>query len=78
MGRATIFLVGEDYETRRVMKQNLQSGGYRVFSAEGVDDALERVGGGTVPADLILLEPSGQDDRGGVAGRAADTRAREV
>ncbi len=60
MSRATIFLVGEDDETRRVMKQNLRRDGYRVLSAGGVDDALGLVEGGAAPADLVLLDPVGR------------------
>jgi DNA-binding response OmpR family regulator len=60
MSRATILLVGEDDETRRIIKQNLQRGGYRVSSAEDVEDALGRVGGGAGPADLILLDLVGK------------------
>ena len=60
MNRANILLVGEDDETRRIIKQNLQRGGYRVSSAEDVEDALGRVGGGAGPADLILLDLVGK------------------
>jgi CheY-like chemotaxis protein len=60
MSRATILLVGEDDETRRIIKQNLQRGDYRVSSAEDVEDALGRVGGGAGPADLILLDLVGK------------------
>jgi CheY-like chemotaxis protein len=60
MNRATILLVGEDDETRRIIKQNLLRGGYRVSSAEDVEDALGRVGGGVSPADLILLDLVGK------------------
>ena len=60
MSRATILLVGEDDETRRLIKQNLQRDGYRVSPAEDVEDALGRVGGGAGPADLILLDLVGK------------------
>jgi CheY-like chemotaxis protein len=56
MEQATIFLLGEDDDTRRMLKQNLRNDGYRVLVAEDVEDALERTGGGVTHADLILLD----------------------
>ena len=51
----TIFLIEEDNETRPLLKANLERDGYRVIVALGEEDALERVGGGQVPADLVLI-----------------------
>ena len=51
----TIFLIEEDDETRRELVRNLRSNGYRVILAIDEEDALERVGGGQVHADLVLV-----------------------
>ena len=51
----TIFLIEEDDETRRVLVENLRGDGYRVIVALDEDDALERVSGGHVHADLVLV-----------------------
>jgi DNA-binding response OmpR family regulator len=50
-----IFLIEEDDETRPLLKQNLQRGGYHVIVALDEEDALERVGGTGVHADLVLV-----------------------
>jgi CheY-like chemotaxis protein len=51
-----IFLVEEDDDTRPILKQNLIRYGYRVLMALDEEDALERVGGGHVHADLVLID----------------------
>jgi DNA-binding response OmpR family regulator len=51
-----IFLVEEDDDARPILKRNLQSDGYRVLVALDEDDALDRVSGGRISADLILLD----------------------
>lgn len=51
----TIFLIEEDEETRRPLVSNLRSYGYRVIVAVDEEDALERVSGGGVAADLVLV-----------------------
>ncbi|MBA3714057.1 MAG: hypothetical protein H0W76_16635 [Pyrinomonadaceae bacterium] len=51
----TIFLVEEDDDTRPVLKRSLQTFGYRVMVALDEEDAIERVGGGGVHANLILI-----------------------
>lgn len=56
----TIFLIEEDDDTRPLLKGNLQSYGYRVIVALDEEDALERVGGGLVPADLVLINLVGK------------------
>jgi CheY-like chemotaxis protein len=56
----TIFLIEEDEETRRPLVSNLRSYGYRVVVAVDEDDALERVGGGGVDADLVLVNLVGK------------------
>ena len=52
--RPTIFLIEEDDETRGALVSNLRSYGYRVLVAFDEEDALERVGGEGVVADLVL------------------------
>jgi DNA-binding response OmpR family regulator len=56
----TIFLIEEDEETRRPLVNNLRSYGYRVIVAVDEEDALERVGGGHVRADLVLVNLVGK------------------
>ena len=56
----TIFLVEEDEVTRRPLVSNLRGYGYRVVVAVDEEDALERVGGGGVDADLVLVNLIGK------------------
>ncbi|MBD0371041.1 MAG: hypothetical protein ICV60_09425 [Pyrinomonadaceae bacterium] len=56
MRQAIIFFLGEDDDTRRLLKQNLRNDGYRVMVAEDLEDMLERVGSSSARADLILLD----------------------
>jgi DNA-binding response OmpR family regulator len=51
----TIFLIEEDDETRKPLVSNLRRYGYRVIVAVDEEDALERVSGGGVNADLVLV-----------------------
>jgi DNA-binding response OmpR family regulator len=55
----TIFLVEEDDDTRPILKSNLQGYGYRVVVALDEEDALERVSGGDIQADLVLVDTVG-------------------
>jgi DNA-binding response OmpR family regulator len=59
-GVRTIFLIEEDDETRRALVRNLRSYGYRVVVALDEEDALGRIGGGGVDADLILVNLVGK------------------
>jgi DNA-binding response OmpR family regulator len=56
----TIFLIEEDEETRKPLVSNLRSYGYRVILALDEEDALERVDGGHVQADLVLVNLIGK------------------
>ncbi len=58
--RATIFLIEEDDDTRRLLKENLQRASYRVLLAVDEEDALDRVGGTAIHADLVLVTPVGK------------------
>lgn len=58
--QATVFLVEEDDDARPIIKRNLQTYGYRVIVALDEEDALERAGGGNVPADLVLIDLVGR------------------
>jgi len=58
--QATIFLIENDEETRRPLVSNLRGYGYRVVVAFDEEDALERVGGGGVEADLLLVNLVGK------------------
>ena len=51
----TIFLIEEDEETCRPLVQNLRGYGYRVIVALDEEDALRKVAGGGVDADLVLV-----------------------
>lgn len=50
----TILLVDDDYECRRLMRQDLELKGYSVKTADGERDAIERAS--CVRPDMILLE----------------------
>lgn len=58
--RGTIFLVEEDEDVRPNLRRNLRKYGYRVLLAVDEEDALDRVGDGVVPADLVLLDLIGK------------------
>lgn len=58
--RSTIFFVEEDDDTRVVMKENLTRYGYRVFVAVDEEDAIDRVDGGQLHADLVLINLVGK------------------
>ena len=73
----TIFLIEEDDETRRPLVSNLRTHGYRVIVAVDEEDALERVGGGGVEADLVLVNLVGKTaDEGLRVGRLVRRHAR--
>jgi DNA-binding response OmpR family regulator len=55
-----IFLVEEDDDVRPMLKSNLQRDGYHVLMALDEDDALDRVKGGRISADLILVNLVGK------------------
>jgi DNA-binding response OmpR family regulator len=57
--RSTIFLVEADDETRPVLKSNLERYGYRVIVALDEEDAFDRLSGGGVHADLVLVDTVG-------------------
>jgi CheY-like chemotaxis protein len=72
----TIFIIEEDDETRGVLVENLRRDGYRVIIALDEEDALERVEGGHVSADLILVNLVGKPlDEALRIGRAVRTHA---
>lgn len=58
--QATVFLVEEDDETRPLLKRNLQTYGYRVIVALDEEDALQRMNGGRIQADLVLINLVGK------------------
>jgi DNA-binding response OmpR family regulator len=62
-----IFLVEEDDETRRLLKQRLQKDGYQLMIAVDEQDALERSRNGHVCADLILVNLVGKSVSEGLA-----------
>jgi CheY-like chemotaxis protein len=75
--RPTIFLLEEDDDTRRILVENLRHRGYRVIVALDEEDALERVGGGHVHADLVLVNLVGKSvDEALQIGRKVRTHAR--
>ena len=56
----TIFLIEEDDETRKPLVETLRRSGYRVIVAIDEEDALGRVDGGHVQADLVLVNLVGK------------------
>ena len=60
----TIFLLEEDEDTRRALVQNLRRYGYRVILALDEEDALDRISGGGVRADLVLVNLIGKTAEG--------------
>jgi CheY-like chemotaxis protein len=75
--RPTIFLVEEDDDTRPVLKQNLQTDGYRVLVALDEEDALERMAGNGIYADLVLVNLVGKSPEAALdAGRRIRARAK--
>ena len=57
----TIFLIEEDDDTRRPLVQSLRAYGYRVIIAIDEEDAFERVDGGHVHVDLVLVNLVGRN-----------------
>ena len=55
-----IFLIEEDDDARPILRSNLQRDGYRVLLALDQEDALDRVSGGRLSADLILVNLLGK------------------
>jgi DNA-binding response OmpR family regulator len=55
-----IFFVEEDDDTRPLLKKNLTRYGYRVSVALDEEDALQRLRGGGLTADLILIDLVGK------------------
>lgn len=55
-----ILLIEEDNETRSLLRRNLQKDGYRLLLAVDEEDALDRLAGGQVRADLILINLVGK------------------
>ncbi len=53
--RPTILVVEEDDEVRPLLSQNLRHHGYQVVAALSEADAIERIKGGGLCPDLILL-----------------------
>lgn len=53
--RQTIFLIEEDDDTRPILKENLVRLGYQVFIALDEEDAMQRIGGGQIGVDLVLI-----------------------
>jgi DNA-binding response OmpR family regulator len=51
----TILLIEEDDDTRPILRHNLIKEGFRVLLALDEDDAMDRVAGENLNADLILI-----------------------
>ncbi|MFL6228233.1 MAG: hypothetical protein ACJ741_05605 [Pyrinomonadaceae bacterium] len=74
--QSTIFLLEEDDDTRPLLRRNLEAEGYRVIVAVDERDALERVEGGHVAADLVLVNLVGTTPQEAlVVGRNVRVRA---
>lgn len=65
--KATVLLVEDEYDTRELLGQALERGGYRCFTAADAPTALDRVRT-SGPIDVIVTDVVlGTDDRGGLA-----------
>jgi CheY-like chemotaxis protein len=53
--RQTIFLIEEDNDTRPLLKENLARLGYLVVLALDEEDAMQRIEGGQIGIDLVLV-----------------------
>jgi CheY-like chemotaxis protein len=53
--RPTIFLIEEDDDTRPLLRESLEREGYRVLLAVDEKDAMDRVSGGLMDVDLVLI-----------------------
>jgi DNA-binding NtrC family response regulator len=60
MSKTIVFLIEEDNDSRLLLRKSLKDAGYRISLAIDEEDALERVGGGCVKADLILINLLGK------------------
>jgi CheY-like chemotaxis protein len=58
--RPTIFLIEEDDDTRPLLRESLEREGYRVLLAVDEKDAIDRVGGGQMDVDLVLINLVGK------------------
>lgn len=58
--KPTILLIEEDDETRPILKESLIRYGYLVLLALDEEDAIGRVDGGQVKADLVLINLVGR------------------
>lgn len=58
--RSTIFLIEEDADAHRLVKQNLRKRGYRVLAVLDLEDAREWVRGAYIHADLVLINLVGK------------------
>jgi DNA-binding response OmpR family regulator len=55
-----IFLIEEDDETRSILKDHLKREGYHVLLALDEEDAMERISGRQLNADLVLMNLVGK------------------
>ncbi len=62
MNQPTIFLVEEDDDTRILFKELLQKRNYNVTLSSSAEDALQRVSGGRLEADFVLVNLVGKSD----------------
>ncbi len=54
--RLTIFLLAEDDDVRRPLKERLRKHGFRVLVAIDMADAHDWLSNGSIPADLVLVD----------------------
>ena len=59
----TILLIEEDDDTRRILRESLIRYGYLVLLAVDEEDAISRVTGGQLNADLVLINLVGKSTK---------------
>ena len=60
MSKTTVFLIEEDHDNRRLLRESFKAADYKVSLAIDEEDALERAAAGCLKADLVLINLLGK------------------
>lgn len=60
MSKTTLFIIEEDHENRRLLRESFKAADYKVSLAIDEEDALERAAAGCLKADLVLINLLGK------------------